>query len=100
VVLEAGIDAEAAVATVDASVGVARVEVVLALGAPEPARLEEERDLPVRDLVPVQPARGPAASTRSRAYDRRRGRGCQRALGSGARLQVIWREVSGMVMAP
>jgi hypothetical protein len=40
---------------VDAGVGVARVEVGHAAGAPEPARLEEEGDFPVRDLVAVQP---------------------------------------------
>src|SRR5258706_2768645 len=55
VVLETGVGNEAAVAAVDAGVGVAGVEVVRPLGAPEPARLEEERDLPVRDLVPIQP---------------------------------------------
>jgi hypothetical protein len=43
------------VAPVDAGVGVGGVEVVHALGAPEAAGLEEERDVPVRDLVTVQP---------------------------------------------
>jgi hypothetical protein len=54
-ILEARVGGEAAVAPMNARVRVVHVEVIHALRAPEPARLEEERHLPVRDLVAVQP---------------------------------------------
>jgi hypothetical protein len=53
--LEAGVGDEPGVAPVDPDVGVVRVDVAHALGAAEPARVEELGELPVGDLVALEP---------------------------------------------